>query len=223
MNYKDIDLSAYPRKDHFEHFLTMENPFVSMTVQMDITKWYKRLKEKGYPFFLCFQYAAAAAANQIPELRQRIKGKRIVEYDACDVSYTVALEDGTYRYCNVDADQPLDDYIQEARRKQRMAMMMEHLEEEGDVLGYLFVSCVPWTGYASLELPWPDRFFSNPCITWGRFEKSDRLCMENGNVFAKEEVRLPVSLMVNHALADGIHISSFFTHLQKELDEMFHE
>ena len=55
MSRKYIDMTKYPRLDHFRHFLTMQQPCVSITVQVDITDWLSRLKASGCPFFLSFQ------------------------------------------------------------------------------------------------------------------------------------------------------------------------
>ena len=100
-------MTKYPRLDHFRHFLTMQQPCVSITVQVDITDWLSRLRASGCPFFLSFQYAVVRAANRIPEFRQRIVDDKIVEYDYCNPSYIVSLPDDTYRYCNVSNRTPL--------------------------------------------------------------------------------------------------------------------
>lgn len=63
MPRKYIDMAGYPRLDHFRHFLTMKQPFISVTVQVDITDWLPRLRESGCPFFLSFQYAVVRAAH----------------------------------------------------------------------------------------------------------------------------------------------------------------
>ena len=63
MSRKYIDMDKYPRLDHFRHFLTMQQPCVSVTVQVDITDWLSGLKASGCPFFLSFQYAVVKAAN----------------------------------------------------------------------------------------------------------------------------------------------------------------
>ena len=217
MTRKTIPIDTYPRRDHYEHFLGMENPFFAANVKVDITDWYRTLKEKELPFFLSFQYAVVHAANQIPELRRRILGDQILEYSFCDPSFTVALPDGTYRYCLVHADQPYRDYLAEGIRKQEAARKEERLTEEGDVLSLLFISTLPWLSYESLQSPWSDRSFSNPSITWGRYSKESRPCLSGGVLTEKETVTVPVTLMVNHALVDGIHVARFFEALEKQL------
>ena len=217
MHYRAIDLSAYPRREHFEHFLTMEDPFFNLTSRVDITAWRAWQKRTGAPFFLCFQYAVVRAANRVPAFRQRIRGEGIVEYDFCDPSYTVAAPDGTYRYCLVHANQPLEAYLAEGKVKQAAALASEHLDEEGDVAGQLFVSCVPDIDYNSLKMPHPDRRFSIPSFAWGQCRAEKRLALEDGAVVERERATIPVTVMVNHALVDGLHIGQFFANLREEL------
>lgn len=218
MSRKQIDMSKYPRLDHFNHFLAMDHPCASVTVQVDITDFVPRIKAAGYPFFLSFQYAAVHAANRIPEFRQRILNGAIVEYDFCNPSYTVALPDGTYRYCLVNANQPFPQYLEEGRIKQAAAIESEHLEEEGDdVMRLLFTSSVPWLNYTEAMMPYPDNHFSIPNICWGGYKSEKYLCLEDGMVTEKVKISIPVTLLINHALIDGLHIGQFYRNLDEEL------
>ena len=220
MNFRRIDMTNYPRKDHFDHFRTMEYPFVTITVQVDIRDWIVRLKKAGYPLFLCFQYAVAQAANRVPEFRQRIVGDGIIEYEHCYPSYTVALPDETYRYCMVKTDQPLEAYLEEARVKQEKALHAEHLEEEGDPESHLYTSCVPWQDFTGGTMPYPDSKFSIPNVVWGKYKTEKYLAFEGDKVVEKEKTTIPVVIFVNHALIDGLHISKFYSYLDEELAKM---
>lgn len=206
-----IDMAAYPRREHFAHFLNMAQPFLTMTVKVDITGFLERVHQAEVPFFLSFLYAVTQAANRIPEFRQRIDRDGILEYAHCDPSFTVALADGTYRYCLVHTDQPFPQYLEEGLRKQQEAIIAEHLEEEEDPLGQLFISTLPWVHYESLETPWPDNRFSNPSITWGRYQADG------------SRVLIPVTVMVHHALCDGIHLAAFYRNLEEELHHFAEE
>ena len=92
-------MTTYKRKSHFEYFKELANPYVGVTVNVDITALLKKIKAENLPFFLTVCYCISRAANQIPEFRQRIVDGRIIEYDDCPTSHTLALEDGTYCYC----------------------------------------------------------------------------------------------------------------------------
>ena len=87
---RQIDLSNDPRRAQFDYFRNFRDPYVSVTVPVDIT----RLRECGTPLFLSYLWCAIRAANAVPELRRRIDGERVVEYDRCLSSHTVALPNG---------------------------------------------------------------------------------------------------------------------------------
>ena len=57
-----------------------------VTVSVEITHFLESVQEKGSPFFLSFLYCVSRAANQVPELRQRIWKGEIIEYQNCPTS-----------------------------------------------------------------------------------------------------------------------------------------
>ena len=106
MNWRTVDMSRESRRDQFAYFQTLSNPYVGVTVQVDVTELAVWCRESGTSFFLAVLYAAVRAANGVPELRRRIRGDQVVEYDRCPSSHTVALPDGTYCYCSLEVDRP---------------------------------------------------------------------------------------------------------------------
>lgn len=83
MNWRTVDMSRESRRDQFAYFQTLSNPYVGVTVQVDVTELAVWCRERGTSFFLAVLYAAVRAANGVPELRRRIRGDQVVEYDRC--------------------------------------------------------------------------------------------------------------------------------------------
>lgn len=207
MHYTIIDMEKDPRCGQFAYFRGMTFPFAGLTVEMDITDM--MAARGGRPFFLSMLYAAVRAANAVPQLRRRIlPDGRVVEYDWCAPSYTAMKSDGVYVYCNVEGALPYDEFVAQGQRRQREVLERGTLTEDGDVLSYFFVSSLPWMHYSQLQHPAVSPDDSNPRISWGKY------------VTVNGRTTLPVSLFVNHALADGLHISRFFLNLEKELADM---
>ena len=73
-----------------------------------------------------------------------------------------------------------------------------------------FISSLPWLHYTSLIQPVAGGEESNPRITWGKYER---------NVEGK--YMMPVSILVHHALVDGVHIAAFYDSLNKLLKDSF--
>ena len=207
MAWKKVDMEQDPRNGQFASFRAMENPWAGVTVPVDITAFHKALN--GRPFFLSFLYAVVRAANDVPELRRRLKDGQVIQYDRCQPSYTAMRSNGVYVYCLVDSGTlPYEDFVQEGKRKQQAALEKDELKETGDPLNHFFVSCLPWLPYTQIQHPSVSRDDSNPRFSWGKFTK------ENGRV------TLPVSLFINHALADGWHVTQFYRNLDRELAEL---
>lgn len=209
MNYRQLDMNTYKRKSHFEYFNTLAYPYVGITVNVDITDLFAAIKEKELPFFLTFCYCVSRAANLVPEFRQRIKDGRIVEFDFCKTSHTVALEDETYCYCTLDSRMPFSEYLPYAVQAQEEAKKQKRVaDEEDEVDGMIFISTLPWLTYVSFIQPTPIPADSNPRITWGRYFRQEG------------RVLLPVSVLCHHALVDGLHISRFYGRLNEQMGEL---
>lgn len=208
MDIKKIDMDSYPRRAHFEYFCSLAYPYAGMTANVDITELYNTIKKKGLPFFLTMLYVAVNAANSIPELRRRIQDKTIVEYDNCPSSHTLALEDGTFCYCRLDCCMPYWEFIEYAEEQQNKDRNKKSIEDGEDVDSMFFVSCIPWVSFTSLIQPVPCPADSNPRITFGKYFSEG------------EKVLMPVSLLVHHGLADGIHISRFYENFSRVAEKL---
>lgn len=209
MNYRFLDMENYKRKSHFAYFNGLAYPYVGVTVNIDITGLLQRIKSEKIPFFLTVCYCISNAANSVAEFRQRIMDGRIIEFDRCQTSHTVALEDGTYCYCTLNGNMPFDQYIMYAIQEQEKAKHENSIEEEEtEILNKIFISTLPWLSYTALVQPVAIPADSNPRITWGKY-------------FVQEDhMLLPVSVLCHHALVDGMHIAEFYKALEEEIEKL---
>lgn len=204
-----IDLSTYPRAQHFRYFLTMGYPYVGMTVQVDITDFYRWQKENGVPFFLAFLWCAARAANRVPAFRQRIRDGEILEYPWCPTSHTVAREDGTYAYCQLDCRGDFASFLRTALPLHEEAARHGTIEEDtSNMLPYFYVSTVPWVHYTSVTQPTPIPADSNPRLVWGKYGAEG------------ERITMPVTVLCHHGLVDGQQIGVFYRELDRAMGEI---
>lgn len=207
MHYKYIDMEMYQRKSHFDYFNSLAYPYVGVTVNIDITELLKFIQDKKLPFFLTICYDVSRAANQIPEFRQRILDNQIVEYEYCRTSHTVALNDGTYCYCDLNSNCSFEEYISYAKQEQENAKKRRSINEsKEEALDKIFISTLPWLSYTAIINPTPVPADSNPRITWGKYFMQDN------------KILLPVSVLCHHALIDGLHIAQFYDLLNERIN-----
>ena len=206
MAMKRIDMATYPRRDHFAHFCAMAYPYVGVTVDVDVTDLLALCREKGYSFYLMVLHAVALAADEVPEFRRRIDNGGIVEYESCPTSHTELKPDGTYAYCTLHHHMTLADYIVKAEAARAAVRESGSIEEEDDVQSMYFISTLPWLHYTQLIQPVACGEESNPRITWGKYQQN-----------SDGRVMMPLSVLVHHALADGLHIARFYEEFERHM------
>ena len=202
-----IDMSTYASRAHFEYFLNLGYPYVGNTVEVDATPLYERAKERDESFFVHALYSLGRAGNDVKELRQRIEGNGILQFEHCLCSHTEMKPDGTYAYCETDPGLPMDVFYAQTRQRQEIVRQSGTIEEGSEALGKFFMSCAPWVHFTALIQPVPFPADSNPRITWGKFVKKDG------------RVLLPVSILAHHGLVDGMHIGQFYEALETRMRE----
>lgn len=209
MAYTQLDMAAYARRAHFDYFRSLAYPYVGVTEAVDVTDAVRFCRERGISFFLTFLHAAALAADDVPEFRRRIRDGGIVEYDRCPTSHTEPLEDGTYCYCTVHHHLPFDEYIRQAEAARARSRAAASIEEDEDAESMYFVSALPWLHYSALIQPVAGGDESNPRISWGKYAAD-----------AQGRLMMPVTVLVHHALADGLHLGLFYEGLRRQLQQI---
>ena len=206
MGYRYLDMAAYARRDEYDYFRSLAYPYVGVTVHADITPLHARVRAEGLPFFLSLLYVTSRAANEIPELRQRMRADGIVEYDVCPTSHTVSLGGGRYCYCMLRADCPFDVYLPAAVEAQEAARREASMTESAaDAESLFFVSTMPGIVFTSFVQPTPYPADSNPRFMFGKF------------FAAGDRILLPFSVQVNHALLGGQQLTAFFEALDRHI------
>ena len=204
---KHIDLEHFPRRSHYEFFKSYAYPYMGMTANVDVTNLYNAAKKMGGSPFLAFLWAAATAANSVPELRQRMVGEGIVEYDHCDTAHTVALPDGTFVNCRTDCRRSFAAFQTYGKQCQEEAKQRHGFVQPGDdETELIFVSSTPWVTFTQVIQPTPIPADSNVRIVFGKFFD------QNGRKM------LPVNIQCNHALVDGLHVGQFYQKFQELAD-----
>ena len=209
MSCRSIPMETYPRRQHFDYFRSLAYPYVGVTQEVDVTGLVRFCKEAGCSFYLTFMHIAALTADEVPELRQRIRDGGIVEYDACPTSHTEPLENGAYCYCTLHHHMPLADYLAQATAARSRCLENASIDEDDDVESMYFISTLPWLHYSALIQPVAGGDESNPRITWGRYapDHAGRLMM-------------PVTLLAHHALVDGVHLARFYEGLARRMAQI---
>jgi chloramphenicol O-acetyltransferase type A len=207
--FRTIDLKAWNRREHFEFFSQFDEPFFSITVDVDCTRAYRAARAAGIPFFLWYLYRSLRAANGIEAFRYRIRQEQVVCYDAIHASATINRADQTFGFSMIRYVEDEAEFRYAAQReidavRATSGLNMSEATEQLDEIHY---SVMPWVNFTATtharHYPLRD---SVPKITFGKFvEKNGRLMM-------------PVAVFAHHGLMDALHVARHLELFQELLD-----
>ncbi len=201
----NIDLASWNRREHFEFFSSMQEPYHGVVVNMDCTGVYQHCKSQGQPFFLTYLYKTLQAANDIQAMRLRIEGGAVVDYAQVHCNVTVARPDRTFGFCSIDFDPDFARFVTPAQAAMQRVQASQGLGLADVVVrdNDIHFSTLPDIRFTGLTHA--RRFGSTgaePKISVGQvFQNQDRWWM-------------PFAVSVHHGLVDGQHVSDFLKRVE---------
>lgn len=210
-NYKVIDPERYYRKGVFRHFSEDCMCSTSMTARIDVTALAARSRESGTKFALNFLYLLSKVLNSREDYRMGWlwQTKELICYDVIHPTQYVFHEDTetcTPVYSVYDEDYARF-YAGALRDLEAAKETREYRLDAENHPNWFDASYIPWLSYDSLNIELPDgHLYFSPIVNWGRYRE------ENGRLM------MPVSVRLNHAIADGFLLARVFRLLQQEAD-----
>ena len=204
---KKIEFSNPHRKKHFEFFNAMNHPHFNVTVPVDITEFRSFIKMHGLPFSYSFIYFVSRAANEIRELRWRIRGDDVIEHEAVSPSFTVNNDESdVFSFCTVPYSADAITFMARARSISEAMRSAPSIEDEKGRDDFLFLSALPWIRFTSMQHAMQEHPGDCiPRISWGKYYR------------AEGRTLIPLSIQVHHALVDGRHVGAFYELLEEQL------
>ncbi|MDD5263574.1 MAG: chloramphenicol acetyltransferase [Candidatus Bipolaricaulis sp.] len=198
-NPRSIDLERWPRREAFELFRGFGFPYFNLTADVDVGPLREAVRACGASFTVALVHVLARAANEVPELRQRIRGEDVVEHTTVHPSITVLADDEAFRFVTLRYEDAFDRFAADAKQRIERARLAESLWSEPDRDDLLFMTAIPWVAFTGMIHPVPlDSPDSVPRIAWGKYrDVGGRLAM-------------PLNVQAHHALVDGVHVGRFF-------------
>ncbi|MBQ9815123.1 MAG: chloramphenicol acetyltransferase [Lachnospiraceae bacterium] len=211
MNYKVVDKEKYYRKGVFRHFTEDCKCSSSMTARIDVTGLVNFSKESGTKFYLNFLYILSKVLNSREDYRMDYlyNTDELICYDVINPTHYVFHEDT--ETCTTVHSKYYEDY------KTFYANALSDLEEAKKTREYEYddkkypnwfdASYISWLSYDSMNIELPDGYlYFPPIVNWGRYH------VEGGRLL------MPVTVRLNHAIADGYLVANVFRLLQQEIN-----
>lgn len=204
-----VDLESWNRKEHFEFFRQMEEPFFGLTISIDCTNAYEKAKQSGVSFFIFYLHKTLAAVNQIENFKYRIHENEIYIYDQINASSTVLREDTTFGFSLMEFNQDIQVFAKNVakeilRVKNTSGLFTRKFSSDN----LIHFSTLPWINFTSFSharsFTFPD---SCPKISFGKLMKTTNT------------KTMTMSIHVHHGLVDGYHVGQFLELFQNLMNQ----
>ena len=202
-----VDVNSWNRKDIFNFFSELSNPFYMVTFRQDVTSVYKYAKANNLSFYYCMCYLCTKAINSTDAFRYVIRGNEVYYLDGRNPSFTdLKDKSDTFHIVTLPLSEDIKTFCNIAKEKSLNQQVFIEMKEETDDLVYL--SCLPWVDITAVtnERDLNSEEAKNdsiPRICWGKY------------IDVNGKLELGISVEVNHRLIDGVHIGMFARKLEE--------
>jgi len=203
-----IDLSTWPRREHFAFFSAFDEPFFGLQAEVDCSAAQAEARRLGVPFFLYYLHCTLQAANAVPEFRYRVEEGQVVCFDRVHASPTIGRSDNTFGFSFLEAHEQLSDFVAAAQTEIAAVQNSTGLRLTGNTsrLDTIHCSAIPWVKFTGLSHARSFQFADScPKISYGKLYQQGAALL------------MPVSVHVHHGLADGYHVGQFLDKFQEQL------
>ena len=224
-----IDLSQWPRREHFEFYRNADEPYWGCCVELDVSKLYKLSKQANFSFTAALLFVATHCANNIENFRYRLQGDDVIAYETIHVSNVFMRANKLFSFGYVEYKNDFWQHCGDFKVKQAQA---EHaakiaLDQESAQANTLHFSALPWLNFSSMSHARTfDKHDSCPKISIGKFTvhppEINTHIQDTPNKpsadKANSKITLPFSVHVHHAFVDGYHMGLYIDAIQNMLD-----
>ncbi len=199
----ELDLKNWNRYEHFKFFSSFDEPFFGVTVNVDCTKTYKQAKENNTSFFLNYLHKSLKAANSIDAFKYRIEKDKVFLYDQVNASPTINRPNGTFGFSYMEYKESFEEFSRLAMLVMEKVRNSNSLIPAGEGQNVIHYSSLPWLNFTSVSHARHFKYMDScPKISFGKMTPIEGV------------YKMPISIHVNHALVDGIHVGEFVDRFQ---------
>lgn len=203
-----LNLDTWARKEHFNFFRQFDEPFFGITVEIDCTIDFNRVKANGGSFFLSYLHKSLAAANEVAPFRYRINDGEVWVYDQVHASPTIDRPDGTFGFAYMDFYEDAATFDAHSKAEIERVRQSTGLVPAVSGENVIHYSSLPWINFTAISHARSFSFKDScPKISFGKVRD------------AGERKMMPVSVHVHHALMDGFHVAQFLDGFQQRMNK----
>ncbi|MCK8481486.1 CatA-like O-acetyltransferase [Psychroserpens algicola] len=203
-----LNINAWKRKQHYNHFKSLNDPYFGVTIPFDVTKAYQFAKHNNVSFFGKYLHDCMQAINAVDELKLRVVDEDVVKYDTINASATLMRSDNTFGFSYIEFSNDFNEFLAHINAEKDRIETTGALFPLRNDLECIHCSALPWFNFSGHKEPVSGQFESVPKLAFSKMVRKD-----------SNSLSMNVSIQVNHALVDGYHVGLFSEKFQHYLNK----
>jgi chloramphenicol O-acetyltransferase type A len=203
-----FDFENWPRRQHFEFFKGMTQPYFNVCVKINAKNLYEQCKQQGNSFFYAYLHCTLTACYNYEPMMLRIIDGKPIKLNDVRASVVELTQDDTFRFSYFSMYSNYVEFEQHATRVSQQVkenpLFSEAFEETEGKADLIHVSVLPWLNFSGFSHAFDmGNTLGIPKFVFGQYDKITGL--------------MPLAIDVHHSLLDGLHVAKFVNMLQKQL------
>lgn len=205
MNYTIVDRKNWTRGKLFQHYMDNMRIVMSLTVDIDVTRLIEFSKRNHMQFYPSMIWVVSRIVNEHDEFKYSWKDNGdLIRWESISPSYVdFHKEDESFTKMVTAYSEDLSEFhsafLADKEKNKNQGSFAENQPPN-----FFDVSCLPWVKYRHFDVHvFDEGKFLAPVITWGKYEREE------------DTYKMPVTMNIHHAVADGFHLSRFFNEVQE--------
>lgn len=198
------EIKNYKRIETFNHYDSMDCPFVTIITKIDITNLVRYCKIHKH-YYATIGWCIMKAANQIYEMRVRNENGKFYVYDKMNTEFMAPFDNHVAGYYACEMKDNFLDFIEEYDKQLDLFKKTQKSICNNDN-GEIWCTCEPWMEFTSMQPPFDKKCHTQEFI-W------DKIKEENG-LFS-----INLCIMFHHGYLDGEQVGQFLTILNNIIKE----
>ena len=210
MDYQKIDRNTWARGGLFTFYIDRMRVVMSLTVDIDAAPLAAFAKRNGLKFYPAMIWTVSSVINRHDEFKYGWDADgSLIRWEQVWPSYAhFHPEDQAFTKMVTPYEEDLFAFHARFMRDRERCRDLRAVVPDQPP-NFFDVSCLPWVRYRHFDLHvFDEGTFLAPVVTWGRMEAEG------------EKRMMPLTMNIHHAVADGFHLSRFFTEVQEQIDAL---
>lgn len=210
--YKSIDMDTWARKDCYEYYACGSKCMCAISADIDVSELYKKAEKSKKDFSLLILYAVTKVLNRHEEFRVGYckENGRLMIWDRIVPVHRVFHEDTeTFTRVWTSYDDNFAAFYAAAEKSVKDGLKIKAVNAPDIPDNNFEISFIPWVHFTAINTKMSESGkYLAPVVTAGKVDEIG------------EKFKMPITMQISHAVADGFHIARAFNEIEAEAKKL---